>query len=133
MDRIRQLTATCARAARNTTLRAGCRSVFYSAPEPQRADWKSREAASKVATAEREASQIVRVVKGRGSAPAAAAPERVGPPASQYVAGAARGEAEALYQLGVCYRDGQGAPQSYARAAELYQQAASKGDVGAQA
>jgi len=74
----------------------------------------------------------VRVGKGGGSAPAAAAPERVGPPASQYVAGAARGEAEALYQLGVCYDTGKGVPQSYDRAAGLYQQTAAKGHAGAQ-
>jgi len=78
-----------------------------------------------VATAEREASQIVRVRQRRG--------ERVGPPASQYVAGAARGEAEALYELGWCYHFGKGVPQSYERAAELYQQAAAQGHAGAQA
>jgi len=132
MDRVYQLTATCARAARSTTLRAGCRSVYYSAPEPQRADWKSHEVASKAATAEREVSQIARVVKDGGSAPAAA-PERIGHPASLYVAGVARAETEALYQLGVCYYRGQGVRQSYERAAELLQQAAAKGNVGAQA
>jgi TPR repeat protein len=58
--------------------------------------------------------------KGGGSAPAAAALERVGHPASQWVAGAARGEAEALYHLGMCYDTGKGVPQSYERAAELY-------------
>jgi len=85
-----------------------------------------------VATAEREASQIVRVGKGGGSAPPAAAPERVGPPASQYVAGAARGEPEALCNLGWCYDTGEGVPQSYERAAELYKQAAAKGHADAQ-
>ncbi len=85
-----------------------------------------------VTEAEREASQIVRVGKGGGSAPAAAAPERVGPPASQWVAGAARGEAEALYLLGTCFYQGLGVPQSYERAAKLFQQAAAKGHAGAQ-
>jgi TPR repeat protein len=77
---------------------------------------------------------MVRVGKGGGSAPLAAAPERVGPPASQWVAGAARGEAEALYELGWCYHSGEGVPQSYRyeRAAALYQQAAAKGHAGAQ-
>jgi len=74
----------------------------------------------------------VRVGKGGGSAPAAAAPERVGPPTSQYVAGTARGEADALFQLGWCYHLGKGVPQSYERAAALYQQAAAKGDANAQ-
>jgi hypothetical protein len=45
--------------------------------------------ACRVATAEREVSQLVRVGKGGGSAPAAAAPERVGHPASQWLARAA--------------------------------------------
>jgi hypothetical protein len=112
---------------------AGCRSVYYCCPECQRADWKGHKPACRVATAEREASQIVRVGKGGESAPPAAAPERVGPPASQYVAGAARGEAEALFQLGRCYHFGLGVPQSYERAAELWKQAASKGHAVAQA
>jgi TPR repeat protein len=47
--------------------------VFYCSPECQRADWKGHKPACKVATAEREASQIVRVGKGGGSAPGAAA------------------------------------------------------------
>jgi hypothetical protein len=43
---------------------SGCRSVFYCSPECQRADWKGHKPACKVATAEREASQLVRVSKG---------------------------------------------------------------------
>jgi TPR repeat protein len=43
------------------------------------------------------------------------------------VADAARGEAETLCELGVCYHQGDGVPQSYERAAELLQQAAAKG------
>jgi len=81
--------------------------VYYCSPECQRADWKGHKPACKVATAEREASQLVRVGKGGGSAPPAAAPERVGPPASQYVAGAARGDADALFRLGLCYYYGE--------------------------
>ncbi len=75
----------------------------------------------------------MRVSKGGGSAPPAAAPARVGHPASQLVAGAARGEAEALGELGLCFCDGLGVPQSYEQAAELYQQAAAQGHAGAQA
>jgi TPR repeat protein len=75
---------------------------------------------------------MVRVGKGGGSAPPAAAPERVGPPASKYVAGAARGEAEALCRLAVCYYEGDGVPKSYERAKELAQQAADKGHAIAQ-
>jgi TPR repeat protein len=75
---------------------------------------------------------MVRVGKGGGSAPAAAAPERVRHPASQFVARAARGEAEALFRLGVCYYRGEGVPQSYERASELCKQAAAKGHAGAQ-
>jgi hypothetical protein len=52
--------------------------------------------------------------------------------ASQWVAGAARGEAEALCQLGACYYQGDGVPQSYERAAELFEQAAAQGDTKAQ-
>jgi TPR repeat protein len=136
MDRKRHMctSVSCATAEKYDADRlcAGCRSVYYCSPECQRADWKGHKPACKVATAEREASQIVRVGKGGGSAPAAAAPERVGPPASQYVAGAARGEAEALLRLGVCYYRGDGVPQSYERAAVLYQQAAAKGHADAQ-
>jgi hypothetical protein len=78
----------------------GGRSVYCSACGLE----KGHKPACKVAAA-REASQLVRVGKGRGSAPPAAAPERIGPPASQFVAGAARGEAEALHRLGACYYD----------------------------
>jgi hypothetical protein len=112
MDRVRHVCAsfTCATAEKYDADRlcAGCRSVFYCSPECQCADWKGHKPACRVATAEREASQIVRVGKGGESAPPAAAPERVGPPASQWVAGAARGEAEALYNLGCCYDTGKG-------------------------
>jgi len=136
MDRVRHVCASvsCATAEKYDADRlcAGCRSVFYCCPECQRADWKGHKPACRVATAEREASQMVRVGKGRGSAPAAAAPERVGPPASQWVAGAARGEAEALYNLGCCYDTGEGVPQSYERAAKLFQQAAEQGHASAQ-
>jgi TPR repeat protein len=136
MDRVHHVCAsvTCATAEKYDADRvcSGCRSVFYCSPECQRADWKGHKPACKVATAEREASQIVRVGKGGGSAPPSAAPARVGPPASQYVAGAARGEAEALCQLGWCYYDGLGVSQSYERTAELFQQAAAKGHAGAQ-
>jgi TPR repeat protein len=136
MDRVRHVCASesCATAEKYDAVRlcSGCRSVFYCSHECQRADWKGHKAACKVATAEREASQIVRVSKGGVSAPPAAAPERVGPPASQWVAGAARGEAEALCNLGVCYYGGKGVPQSYERAAELWKQAAAKGHAGAQ-
>ncbi len=137
MDRVRHVCASvsCATAEKYDADRlcAGCRSVFYCSPECQRDDWKGHKPACRVATAEREASQMVRVGKGGGSSPAAAAaPERVGHPASQWVAGAARGEAEALYHLGCCYYRGEGVPQSYERAAELWKQAAAKGDASAQ-
>jgi TPR repeat protein len=138
MDRVRHVctctSVSCATAEKYDadSLCAGCRSVYYCSAECQRADWKGHKPACKVATAEREASQLVRVGKGGGSAPAAAAPERVGPPASQYVAGAARCEAEALFNLGCCYDTGKGVPQSYERAAELYKQAAAKGHARAQ-
>ena len=68
---------------------------------------------------------------GGGKAPAAA-PERV-PTASQRATGAAQGEAEALWLQGVCNYYGEGAPQSYERAVELYQRAADQGHAGAQA
>jgi len=132
MDRVRHVCAsiTCAPAEKYDADRlcAGCRSVYYCSHECQRVDWKGHKPACKVATAEREASQIVRVGKGGGSAPPAA-PGRVGHPASQFVAGAARGEAGALYLLGTCYHNGDGVPQSYERAAELWKQAAAKGHV----
>ncbi len=112
MDRVRHVCASvsCATAEKYDADRvcSGCRSVFYCSPERQRADWKGHKPACKVATAEREASQIVRVGRGGGSAPPAAAPERVGHPASQWVADAARGEAEALCRLAACYYDGNG-------------------------
>jgi TPR repeat protein len=136
MDRKRHVCASvsCATAEKYDADRlcSGCRSTFYCSPECQGADWKGHKAARKVATAEREASQIVRVGKGGGSAPAAAAPERVGHPASQWVADAARGEAEALCRLAVCYYEGEGVPKSYERAKELAQQAAAKGHAIAQ-
>ncbi len=136
MDRVRHVctSVSCATAEKYDADRlcAGCRSVFYCSHECQRDDWKGRKPACRVATAERESSQIVIVGKGGGIAPPAAAPERVGPPASQWVAGAARGEAEALCRLGYCYYGGQGVPQSYERAAKLYQHAASKGNADAQ-
>jgi hypothetical protein len=136
MDRVRHVctSASCATAEKYDADRlcAGCRPVYYCSPECQHADWKGHKPACRVATAEREASQIVRVGKGGGSAPPAAAPERVGHPASQFVAGAARGEAESLHRLAGCYYEGKGVPQSHERAAELYQQAASKGLADAQ-
>jgi len=68
MDRVRHVCAsvTCATAEKYDADRlcAGCRSVFYCSPECQRDDWKGHKPACKVATAEREASQIVRVGKG---------------------------------------------------------------------
>jgi len=135
MDRVRHVSASesCATAEKYDADRvcSGCRSVFYCSPECQRADWKGHKPACRVATAEREASQFVRVGKGGGSAPAAPAPERVRPPASQCVAGAARGEAGALFELGCCYAMGEGVPLSYERAAGLYQQAAAKGHAEA--
>ncbi len=136
MDRVRHTctSVSCATAEKYDADRlcAGCRSVFYCSHECQRADWKGRKPACKVATAEREASQIVRVGKGGGIAPAAAAPARVGHPASQYVAGAARGKTEALCNLGCCYASGEGVSQRYERAAELWQQAAAQGYADAQ-
>jgi len=136
MDRVRHVctSVSCATAEKYDADRvcAGCRFVYYCSPACQRADWKGHKPACRVATAEREASQIVRVSKGGGSAPPAAAPERVGHPASQCVAGAARSEAEALYQLGCCYYHGDGVPQSYERAAELWKQAAAQGRADAQ-
>jgi hypothetical protein len=111
MDRVRHVCASvsCATAEKYDADRlcAGCRSVIYCCPECQRADWKGHKPACRVATAEREASQIVRVGRGGGSAPPAAAPERVRHPASQFVAGAARGEAEALFELGSPFLDAQ--------------------------
>jgi len=151
MDRVRHVCASesCATAEKYDADRlcAGCRSTFYCSPECQRADWNGHKPACKVATAEREASQIVRVSKGGGSAPPAAAPERVGPPASLFVAGAARSEAEALcrpfqqaatqgyavaqYCLGELHRDGQGVPKDVARAVALFKQAAAGGEKDA--
>jgi len=136
MDCVRHVCASlsCATAEKYDADRlcAGCRSVFYCCSECQRDDWKGHKPACRVATAEREASQIVRVGRGGGRAPPAAAPERVGHPASQWVAGAARGEAKTLCHLDCCYDTGEGVPQSYERAAKLWKQAAAKGHAGAQ-
>jgi TPR repeat protein len=132
MDRKRHVctSESCATAEKYDADRlcAGCRSVYYCSLKCQRADWKGHKPACRVATAEREASQIERVGKGGGSAPASAA----GHPASLFVAGAARGEAEALCRLGMMYNAGLGVPQSYERAAELHQQAAAQGRADAQ-
>jgi len=73
MDRIRHVCAsvTCATAEKYDADRlcAGCRSVYYCSPECQRADWKGHKPACRVATAVREATQIVWGGTGGGARP----------------------------------------------------------------
>ena len=50
-----------------------------------------------------------------------------------YRLAAAAGHAGALFNLGICFRDGLGVPQDLAEAARLWRQAADKGHTSAEA
>jgi hypothetical protein len=53
------------------------------------------------------------------------------PPREQYEKAAAKGDANAMFNLGVLYHNGQGVAQDYTKAREWYEKAAAKGDASA--